>query len=1010
MRVKLILPFILFFLSTIVFGQDQIVEGRVIDALTNQPMPGATILIKGTTTGTTTDFDGNFSLATSSNDILLISYLGYLTSEVNVSSEMLIVYLEAESNELDGVVLIGYGTQNKRSVTGAVSTVSAESIEELNPIKLEQALQGTVSGVNISTQSGSPGAGINIRIRGISTNGNASPTVIIDGYQGDLSVLNPSDIESITVLKDAQAAIYGTIGANGVVLVTTKSGKKNMPVQVEVNASYSIQEIARTLPLLNAYEYGILLNEAFTNANRFPPVSNVSSLGEGTNWQQEIFDQAPILSNNFTLTGGSENISYSFGGSILDQEGIIGQQKSGFDRKTLRSNLNIDLSSKLSLTTAITYTNIGRKTINETGLGSVLFNAVNMPPIYSPFDADGDYTLAPTNLGIEIINPLAQIDNTYNDYVLNKLNGTIGFEYKLLDNLLLTTRIGFNSSYSKGKTFSKEINYGGKVFDITRSQVDQNRINDNDYTYDMFANYDFKIGQNHSLKTTLGMTVFKTFGDGLFATGYEIPNNDWAFADISLADGLAEQKTTGSYIYDQRRLSYFGRVRYDYKEKLLVSALLRRDTSTKFGPNKRIAYFPSFTAGYLLSEESFLQDSSSIDLLKVRVSYGMMGNDLIGDFLYTATLGGEAMYVFNDELVAGRAVGVLPNPNVGWEESEQFDIGIDANFFKNKLSLTADYFIKKTNDLLIEYIPVSGILGTNAPGAGSPTVNAGGVENKGVEFFVSYKDTFWEKLKFNFSYNFTQLENRVTSVNNQVGYIEGGSFGVGQLPPSRMTVGQPIGVFYGYQTDGIFQTQSEISLHPSQLKLGAEAKPGDFRFLDLNGDNIIDDKDRTYLGSPIPDYTMGLNLGFSYENFEFSTYAFASIGNEFVRNYERANTHVNRLHNTILRWRGEGTSDTHPRLTTRSTSNRVFSDYYVEDGSFLRIQNIQIGYNLPSSFMEKQGIEKLRFYFSANNLLTLTNYTGFDPTTNNGQPIGNGIDYGTYPTAKTYLLGMNIKF
>ena len=392
---------------------------------------------------------------------------------------------------------------------------------------------------------------------------------------------------------------------------------------------------------------------------------------------------------------------YSFGGSILDQEGIIGV-KIRVDRKTLRSNLNIDLSSKLSLTTAITYTNIGRKTINETGLGSVLFNAVNMPPIYSPFDADGDYTLAPTNLGIEIINPLAQIDNTYNDYVLNKLNGTIGFEYKVLDNLQLTTRIGFNSSYSKGKTFSKEINYGGKVFDITRSQVDQNRINDNDYTYDMFANYDFKIGQNHSFKTTLGMTVFKTFGDGLFATGYDIPNNDWAFADISLADGLAEQKTTGSYTYDQRRLSYFGRVQYDYKEKLLVSALLRGILPQNLDQTKE-SLFPFLYCRLLLSEESFLQDSSSIDLLKVRVSYGMMGNDLIGDFLYGYSWRGGHVRL---QLVAGRAVGVLPNPNVGWEASEQFDIGIDANFFKNKLSLTADYFIKNKR-LLIEYIPVS---------------------------------------------------------------------------------------------------------------------------------------------------------------------------------------------------------------------------------------------------------------------------------------------------------------
>ena len=998
-----------FFLTNL--NAQQVLNGTISDKISGEPIPGATILIKGSSVGTSSDFDGLFSLPNVNlGDQLEVSYVGFKSIVITVEKfDDLELELEESLETLNEVVVTGYGSQRKRDITGAVSLVNSEQIDEIKPIKIEQALQGTVAGVNISTQSGAPGAGINIRIRGISTNGDASPVAIIDGYQGDLGTLNPADIESITVLKDAQAAIYGTIGANGVILVTTKQGKKNTPTKITIESSLGFQESSRQLPVLNAREYGILLNEAFTNDGRFPPVPNVSALDKGTDWQNEIFENAAIQRNVLTLTGGSETINYSIGASTLRQDGIVGKEKSGFKRNTLRANTGFQLSDKIKLNTSIIYTNIERKSINDFGLGSVLFNAINMPSTLPVYDENNDFTLAPANLGIEIINPLAQVANTYNNYKLNKLNGNMGLSFDIMEKLILTTRIGFNASNSKGKDFSPQINYGGKVFDVTRSAVNQNRINNNDYTFDAFLEYQKSIN-NHSLKATVGTTVFRSWGDGLFATGFDIPNNTWANADISLANGLNTQKATGSYTYDQRRLSYFGRLQYDYKEKVYLSTLVRRDASTKFGPQNRVGVFPSLSLGYILSEEKFLANSEFVDFLKFRFSYGLLGSDKIGDFLYLSQLTGEGVYVFDNELNFGRAVGIVPNSAIKWEASEQLDIGVDFTFLESKFNLTADYFEKTTNDLLIQYIPVSGILGTSAPGSGSPTVNAGEVINKGFEFMLSFNSKLNENLNISASINATTLDNEVTKVDNNSGFIEGGSFGVGQLAPSRMEVGYPIGYFYGYQTDGIFQNRAEAILHPSQLSLGAVASPGDIRYKDLNEDGVINQDDRTYLGDPIPDYTFGLNLGVNYRNFDFSLYAFASVGQEMVRNYERVQVFANRLNYYIERWRGEGTSTTVPRLTTGQTSNNVLSDFFIEDASFARLQNVQLGYTLPAAIVEKVNVDNVRFYITAENLFTLTKYKGFDPAASSGAPIGSGIDNGFYPIPTTLTAGLNLKF
>lgn len=971
-------------------------------------LPGATIIEKGTSNGVVTDFDGNYSMSVAPDAVLIFSFVGMAGEEIAVDGKTVINVTLSNSTTLDEVVVIGYGEIKKRDVTGAVSQMDSKVIDELKPIKVEQALQGTMAGVNVTSQSGAPGAGLDIRIRGVSTNGDASPQVIIDGYIGDLSTLNPSDIESITVLKDAQAAIYGTTGANGIILVKTKQGKKNSPTRVSFNSSFGSQETNRQIPLMDATEYAAILNESYAANGQALPFPDISGLGVGTNWQNEIFSTAPIFDNNISIKGGSEKMTYSISASDLRQEGIIGGDKTGYDRSTARLSMGAELYKWLDFNTSLTYTHINRKSVNDFGLASVLFNALNMPSVYPVYDENGDYFLAPSSLGIEVINPMAQIANTYNDYYLNKLNGNAGLVANFAQYFTATARIGFNTTNTDYKSFSPIVDYGGKVFDVTRSSVYQAKDNFNDYTFDAYATYERTFTEKHHVTATIGTTVFKTWGDNLNGTGWDVPNNSWEFADISLANGITESKSTGSYVFDQRRLSYFARIQYDYKGKYLVSAMFRRDASTRFGPDNAAAYFPSATAGWIISDEDFLKNVNNIELVKLRASYGILGSDKIPDYQYLSQLTGEGTYVFDNQLIYGMAIGTLPNPGVKWEESKQLDVGFDFSFFKDKLDFTMDYYTKTTANLLISNIPVSGILGITAPGASGPTVNAGTVRNNGFEFAVGYRGEIVEGLRFNVNYNLTTINNEVLEVNNGTGFIEGGSFGVGQPAPARMEEGYSIGYFYGYQTDGLFQSQADVDAHPSQIALGAEAQPGDIRFKDVNGDGVLNSSDRTNLGNPIPDVIMGFNFSLNYKGFDLSVYTYASIGNEIVRNYERAQPNVNRMRYVLDRWTGPGTSNEVPRVTTAATANNIFSDYYVEDGSYFRIQKLQLGYVIPKRWTEKIYIREFRVFASIDNLWTATNYSGYDPAASSGAPIGAGIDYGVYPASRIYTLGFSL--
>ena len=1014
MRKKI--TFLLFALSTMIaFSQTFNVKGVVKDAVSGETLPGVSVVIKGTSIGTETNFDGVFNLANvKQGATLVLNYLGKKPKEVVVTSTSITVSLEDAAEALEEIVVIGYGTQRKKEVTGAVTVISSATIDDLQPTRIEQALQGQVAGVNITTSSGSPGAAANIRIRGISTNGDSRPLILLDGRViEDLSVVNPSDIESINILKDAAAGIYGVRAANGVILVTTKSGRKNTAFVSTLNTYVGFQQTTREIPLLNATEYALLANEAFAANGEPLPFPSVAGLGQGTNWQRQAFESAPIYSIDYTLNKGTEKSTYSLGLSVLDQDGIVGLDKSNFNRRNIRFNFDTEITDKLKFTSSTIFTNTNKRNLSENVLGSVLFNALNMPPTIPVFQANGEFSRPPaTGTGIEVANPLAQVDNAQNRSGVNKISGSYGLNYKINSDFSAETRYQANYAISNTNTFNPLYTYGnGNVFNVDQSTFTNFKQNFFDYTFDAFLKYEKVFNDKHDVKAMIGTSVFQTIGrfeNILTSTATGTTLNDFILGNPVLnGDGLQifKNNNNGSNLaFDSRLLSYFGRFQYAYDGKYLFSAVVRRDGSSNFGPKNKFGFFPTASLGWIASEEDFLKESNVISFLKLRASYGIIGNDRIPGFRFLSILNGEAEYVFNNQLAQGIAVGPVANPEIRWEKQIPLDIGLDVELF-NKVTITADYFKKRTEDLLVS-AQTSGIIGVAAPGSSVPVINAGTVENEGLEFSIGYKETVSEDFNFNVNYNLTTLKNNVTFVGNSTGIIEGGSFGVGQEPPSRMEAGFPIGYFYGYKTDGIFQTQADVNAHATQLN----AAPGDLRFVDTNGDGKIDADDRTNIGDPIADITMGLNLSFNYKRFDFNAYAFASIGNEIVRNYERNLPLTNRPTYFLDRWTGPGTSNTSPRVTTGATGNNLFSDFYVEDGSFLRLQSVQLGYSVGQETLEKLQFSKLRFYVTGSNLFTLTKYRGYDPTTSNGAPIGGGIDQGFYPSPKTFLFGMNVTF
>lgn len=1025
---KILLFYLCFILAAAAYSQTA-VSGRVT-GYEDEPLPGVNVLIKGASQGVITDVDGRYLIEAPENATLIFSYVGYVTEEIEVAGRSVIdVSLLEDIRSLSEVVVIGYGTSTKKELTGAVGVLNAENIESLNPQRIEQALQGQIAGVNITSASGSPGGGMNIRIRGLSTNGANDPLILVDGipYSTDgLNALNPSDIESINVLKDATAGIYGVRAANGVIFITTKKGAKASAPTLEFNGNYGVQETARMLDLLNAREFAILKNEAFAAGNAQPPFNNVE-LGDGTDWQNEVFQQAPVQNYSLSINGGSDKTAYSIGGSLFDQEGIIGGDKSAFRRYNGRLNFITELSPKLNFENVLLYDNETRSTLPENTIGSVLYNAINASPARTVRTSEGKFSfLEEVN---DVINPMALISNTFNETRTNKITGKQELSYEITNHFSASARAGYNYAVVDYKGFSPLVYYGsGKAqntaanenldpvmteiapdfFVPRRNNVTENKTTYFDYTLEAFLNYDRTFSDAHRVRSVLGFAFNGEDNSQVSGTAHNIPYNSWDLADISVADGTDYLNNTSSWQDRSRLHSVFLRGEYSYADKYLLSALIRRDASSRFGANNRFGYFPTVSAGWVISEEAFFPEGF-FDFAKLRASYGILGNDRIGLWRYRALLGGEAVYPFNDQLVTGQTLGLLGNQDLRWEQTAQFNVGADVSILNDNLELNVDYYIKTTRDLLLQP-DVSGVLGAYAPGSAPPYVNAGDIRNSGFEFILSYQNRNTSGFGFNASYNLTTIHNEVIYMPEGVEFLTGASFGVGGVTATRMEVGYPIGYFHGFKTDGVYQSAEEIA---SRGVTQTGAQPGDLRYVDLNDDKKIsfgDNTDKTMIGSPIPDFTMGLNLGVDFKGIDFSAFLYSSIGNDILRNYERQQPLANQLAYRIARWTGEGSTNEHPRLTTEQNQNAAMSEYYLEDGSYLRIKNVQLGYTFPAKLTERIRVKSFRLYASANNLLTLTKYMGYDPDVSSGSPLGSGIDFGFYPQARTYSVGVNLKF
>ena len=1040
MKLKLALLHAAFLLCSIfnfAFAQDLQVTGKVKNKSTNEVLNGATVAVKGNSSAVSTDLQGNFSIKVPrKGSILVVSFAGMKTTEYTVGNNITAVEILMEDGAatiLTDVIVVGYGTQKVTKVSGAISTIKSADIEKLRPVRTEEALQGRASGVSV-IQNGSPGSKPTVLIRGIPSFSGTDPVVIIDGVPQsltDLNSINAADIESISVLKDAATtAIYGVKGGNGVIVVTTKAGRKNQKTEITVSSNYGMQEVMNTIGVLNATEYGAIINEGSTLAGGNIIFPNLSVLGVGTDWQKEIFKKASLQSHNITARGGADKMSYFLSGGYLNQGGIVGgNDKSRFDRGNFTANLNFDLSPKLKFILNTTGVILDSKGVQENSFNSVLGSALNFDPTVAVYNTIpntvGKYGFSNLLLS-EIFNPLTKLENTFNKNVGTKLYGKFEFQYSVLKNLKLTSRFGYTKYDGNAKNFTPLIFYGplnvdnsmnadGSAVVGKHNSVSHEKTSNFNYTWESFANYDFNIKQDHHFETVLGISFAKISGNAAGASRQDVPFNSWEFADFTSAVGNNSATNTNAlsgyyYQYFRKNLSFFSRINYDYQDKYLASFTARRDGSYAFGTDNKYANFFSGSLGWVVTKEDFFH-SDFIDYLKIRGSYGSIGNENVNPQYVEIITGGSSYgptansngYTFNNIFYPGSTVGSAANNALRWEKQLQTNAGFDMTFYKKKFSLSADYFQKKVDGLL--FTPSASLYLGTVP---IPTANIGSTKSSGIDLTLGYNEIIHRTIKLNTSLTFTTAKNEVTATNSDgTAKIFGGYYFNGQS--QSVTVfekGFTPGYFFGYKTDGLFQTTADLTKGATQ----AGAQPGDIRFVDVNGDGVINASDKTNIGNPFPDFTMGWNLNLEYKNFDFTAFTYASVGNDIYSAYERNANYSNKYRGVLARWTGAGSTNDarHPRYSfTDANSNIRVSDRYVEDGSFVKIKNLQLGYTFPAS-VTKKILSKLRVYAQVKNAYTFTKYSGYDPEIAGGI-LDTGIDRGAYPQARTYAVGIDIK-
>ena len=1041
--------------------QSKKVTGNVSD--TEGPIIGASVVEKGNAgNGTVTDLDGNFSLNVKPGATIVITYIGYQKQEIVVGNQSNFnVTMKTDDKTLEEVVVVGYGVQKKKLVTGSTIEVKGDDIQKMNTTQVLGALQSQTPGVNIQAASGQPGDGFKISIRGAGTNGNTAPLYIIDGVAGDINNLNPADIERIDVLKDAAScAIYGSAAANGVILVTTKQGKKGK-IQVSYDANVGWANVYRMPKMLTAKQYMEVMDQVRFNSGEsgydWKSImgedlynSYMDGSNEGTNWVEAIRNKnAVTTSHSLNVTGGSDRSTFSMGAGYQYQDGVFGNVvKSDYRRFTFRINSehviyrNDKGMDVVKIGENVYYQHKQNQGIQIGGqYSNELSNMLRANPAIPMYNADGSYTKAEDlknwvdNYNSYSVNPVYKMLNQqsgHNKSINQNLHATGYLEIQPIKNLVYRGQLNYNQNTWTWRTFLP-------IFDANRTNADYFRTEDKatnqigtswGWSTTNTLSYKFDLQKKHNFDILVGTEYGESrpdFGFSLNATSSNSVFGDMTHAYMTYMKNNNAAAVTGTPCDDSRGMSYFGRINYNFDEKYMLSAIMRADGNSKFAPGQRWGYFPSVSAGWVISNEKFMAKTVSwLDFLKLRAGWGQNGNaQTINNFQWQGAFAFDtsSYYTFNgnpDQYVSGAAPSRLPNEDLTWETSEQLNIGLDARFLSGRLGFTLDWYNKKTKDLLVA-VPVDPTTGFS-----TQMKNAGTVENKGIELSLSWNDKIGKDFQYNVGWNMAYNHNEVTEVKSNQTYNNGGNDLLAQNTGymARFEEGHPIGYFWGYKTEGVMQNEADVQAYldknckgnAANSKQGTGIKPGDLKFVDVNGDGVVNDDDKTELGDPHPDVTMGITLGASYKGFDLSVTGFGAFGQQVARSFRKFTDgeYENFTTEVYDYWHGEGTSNKYPLLAHMNAGPnwQTISDIYIEDASYFRLQNLTVGYDF-TKIWKNSPFQQLRLYFAAQNLFTITGYKGMDPE--NGTAIGSdswvtGVDVGNYPQPRTYMVGVNVKF
>ncbi len=1016
----------------------QTVKGSVISGSDNEPLIGASVMVQGTKTGSVTDLDGNFTIEAKNGQTLEVSYLGFITQKVKVNGSVVQVTLQEDKHSLDEVVVVGYGVQKKKLVTGATVQLKGDDIAKLNTTNPLSAMQGQTPGVNIVSTSGQPGAAMSVTIRGLGTVGNSQPLYLIDGVGGDITTLNPADIESIDVLKDAaSAAIYGAQAANGVVLVTTKSGKEGSS-KITYDGYVGWQTLGRKFEMLNSNQYMQIMDEALLNSNNMSPIdwTSLSAIRDAngnvynTDWIDQAVDNGALTtSHSLAFTGGSKTSTYSISGGYTGQDGLIGgSDVSYYKRYNLRANSEHKMWN--GLVTIGEHVGFVYKDSRGMGTGNIYNNnlrsAFSTSPLVPVYDADGNYySTVDSDWNKNDGNPYGtMMMNRYNQSKSTSVDANVYVQIEPIKNLKFKTVFGLNYGGSNYRSFTPIYKFTPQSGNgITK--VNQSNGNGTSLVWTNTLTYDFNIKEHH-ISALLGSETTKYDGESTGSYGVNLTAgfDDWEHAYVENTEkGHADRKVSGGPYDATRGQSFFARLGWSWKDRYMVNATMRADGSSKFAKGHRWGYFPSVSAGWTLTEEDFMKSAASwLDFLKLRLSWGQVGNANINCYQYLAPVTtSNTNYNFGatggtDAWVMGAYTERLANEKVKWETSEQYNVGLDARFLRQRLSLTLDGYIKSTKDWLVQ-APIRATAGT-----GGPVINGGDVKNKGIEVGLSWNDNIGRDFTYSVGANFAYNHNEVGNILTLDGIIHGKDNQIYQNAEEfyRAENGHAIGYFWGYKTAGLFQNQKEINdwIAAGNGIYQADVKPGDVKYVDVNHDGVINASDKVDLGNGLPKYTFGFNFNLAWKGFDLSANFTGAAGFQIAQSYrDPSSSQANYSRRILKRWTGEGTSNEIPRVTYGDVGNWLFSDLYLQDGDYIRLQNLTMGYDFKKLISWK-GLSKMRLYFQVQNLFTLTKYDGMDPEIgsfngtdgNSSDSWVSGVDMGYYPHPRTFIVGLNLAF